>query len=101
MKKNYTDAVSRVEAMSRAMARVQKAVDALTRDMDRIEKLRATVKELDEYQRSGLWLKDFEADEAGEIPSEINRAVLSEDGLYNLLITVESLCGRSGRRSDP
>ena len=85
MKKNYTDTAKRIEAMSRAMARVQRAVDALNRDMDRMEKLGATVKELDEYQRSGLWLKDFEADEAGSIPADVNRAVLSEDDLYNLL----------------
>ena len=85
MKKNYTDTAKRIEAMSRAMARVQRAVDALNRDMDRMGKLGATVKELDEYQRSGLWLKDFEADEAGSIPADVNRAVLSEDDLYNLL----------------
>ena len=85
MKKNYTDTAKRIEAMSRAMARVQRAVDALNRDMDRMEKLGATVKELDEYQRSGLWKQDFEADEAGEIPAGTNRAVLSEDSLYNLL----------------
>ena len=85
MKKNYTDTAKRIEAMSRAMARVQRAVAALNRDMYRMEKLGATVKELDEYQRSGLWLKDFEADEAGSIPADVNRAVLSEDDLYNLL----------------
>jgi hypothetical protein len=28
---------------------------------------------------------DYEADEAGEIPSTVKRGVLSEDGLYNLL----------------
>ena len=91
MKKNYTDAAARVAAMSRAMARVQKAVDALSRNLDRMEKLCATVAELDEYQRSGLWLKDFEADEAGSLPADVNRTVLSEDGLYNLLQEWEKL----------
>ncbi|MBR5034833.1 MAG: DUF4298 domain-containing protein [Bacteroidales bacterium] len=91
MKKNYTDAAARVAAMSRAMTRVQKAVDALNRDMDRLEKMGADVAALDDYQRSGLWLKDFEADEAGSIPADVNRAVLSEDGLYNLLQEWEKL----------
>ena len=85
MKKNYPDAASRVAAMSRAMARVQKTVDALNRDLDRLEKMGADVAALDDYQRSGLWLNDFEADEAGSIPADVNRSVLSEDGLYNLL----------------
>ena len=91
MKKNYTDAAARVAAMSRAMTRVQKAVDALNRDMDRLEKMGADVAALDDYQRSGLWLKDCEADEAGSIPADVNRAVLSEDGLYNLLQEWEKL----------
>ena len=85
MKKNNTDTATRVEAMSRAMARVQKAMDALSRDLERVEKLAPTIAQLDEYQRSGLWQKDFDADEAGLVPTGINRAVLSEDGLYNLL----------------
>ena len=34
---------------------------------------------------SGQWKKDFEADEAGQIPAEVKRGVLSEDGLFDLL----------------
>ncbi len=40
---------------------------------------------LREYMDSGLWLQDYEADERGELGTEVNRAVLSQDGLYNLL----------------
>ena len=29
--------------------------------------------------------EDFAADESGEIPADIKRGVLSEDGIYNLL----------------
>lgn len=94
MKKNYTDTAERVEAMSRAMERVQRAVEALKRDLGRLEKMEPTIEELDEYQRSGLWKKDFEADEAGKIPAGTNRAVLSEDALYNLLRELDEF--RSG-----
>lgn len=38
------------------------------------------------YMDSGLWLSDFEADERGELPPDLKRGVLSEDGLYNLLM---------------
>ena len=31
------------------------------------------------------WRKDFEADEAGKLPQDLKRGVLSEDGLWNLL----------------
>lgn len=47
------------------------------------------VQSLREYQVSGQWLKDYENDEKGKLPSELKRGVLSEDGLYNLLNEVE------------
>lgn len=40
---------------------------------------------LSEYMDSGQWKEDFEADERGEISKDIDRGVLSEDGLYNAL----------------
>ena len=40
---------------------------------------------LRDYMASGLWRKDFEADEAGKVPADLKRGVLSEDGLYDLL----------------
>ena len=40
---------------------------------------------LAEYYDSGLWLSDYEADERGEIPKDLKRGVLSQDGLYDLL----------------
>ena len=35
------------------------------------------------------WIKDFENDERGELPLDLKRGVLSEDGLYNLLSEVD------------
>ena len=43
------------------------------------------VRLLDEYYRGGLWLSDFEADEAGLFPPDLPRGVLSEDAVYNAL----------------
>ena len=40
---------------------------------------------LDAYYTSGLWLEDYEADERGELPSDLKRGILSQDALYNLL----------------
>ena len=42
-------------------------------------------RELMQYYEGGLWLSDYEADERGELPSELKRGVLSQDGVYNLL----------------
>lgn len=41
--------------------------------------------ELVEYYDSGQWLEDYERDERGELPADLKRGVLSEDGIYNML----------------
>ncbi|MCR5782856.1 MAG: DUF4298 domain-containing protein [Clostridia bacterium] len=45
----------------------------------------ALLAELEAYYTSGEWREDFEADEAGLLPPDLPRGVLSEDGIYNLL----------------
>ena len=40
---------------------------------------------LEEYYTSGEWRNDYEADEAGLLPSGLKRGVLSQDGVYDLL----------------
>ena len=49
------------------------------------EIIQEDVRLLDEYYRSPLWREDYEADEAGELPKDLPRGVLSEDGIYNAL----------------
>ncbi len=48
------------------------------------------VRALDAYYRSPLWRADFEADEAGELPADLPRGVLSEDGIYDALAEFEA-----------
>ncbi|MBR4201314.1 MAG: GNAT family N-acetyltransferase [Oscillospiraceae bacterium] len=43
------------------------------------------LRELSDYYGSAAWKRDFAADEAGLLPKELKRGVLSEDGIYNLL----------------
>lgn len=59
----------------------------INRNVDIKEKIQT----LRRYQESGQWLKDYECDERGELPSDLKRGVLSEDGLYNLLIDVDNV----------
>ena len=46
---------------------------------------RQVPRELRDYYENGQWLRDYEADERGELPRELKRGVLSQDGLWNLL----------------
>ena len=47
--------------------------------------IKEDVAELSKYYGSELWKQDFAADEAGNLPSDLKRGVLSEDGIWNLL----------------
>lgn len=58
--------------------------------IERIKRMEYYYAALKEYFESGLWLSDYEADERGELPAELKRGVLSEDGLYNLLNDIET-----------
>ncbi|MBR2750617.1 MAG: DUF4298 domain-containing protein [Lachnospiraceae bacterium] len=43
------------------------------------------LKKLEKYYTGVDWKKDFALDEAGLLPANLKRGVLSEDGIYNLL----------------
>ena len=44
-----------------------------------------------QYYESEQWKTDYSADERGELPADLKRGVLSEDGVYNLLNDIDSL----------
>ena len=52
------------------------------RNSDRLKNL---ISELEAYYESVKWRKDFENDEAGLLPKNLKRGVLSEDGINDLL----------------
>ena len=50
-----------------------------------LKAIKEDVAELSKYYGSELWKQDFAADEAGKLPPDLKRGVLSEDGIWNLL----------------
>lgn len=52
---------------------------------DRARETGQIPRELREYYENGQWLRDYEADERGELPATLKRGVLSQDGLWDLL----------------
>ena len=55
------------------------------RSADSLKAIKEDVVELSKYYGSELWKPDFAADEAGNLPPDLKRGVLSEDGIWNLL----------------
>ena len=81
----------RVNQMSEALRRLSKVAASLADGAEELKSLAPDVDRLKDYISSGLWLKDFEADERREIGPEVDRSVLSEDGLYNLMEDLDDL----------
>ncbi len=75
--------IKRIERMERLFDEVSAALDA-GHAMD--GQLREKIHALCAYMESGLWLADYRRDERGELPDGLKRGVISQDGLYNLLI---------------
>ena len=85
------DRDARINLMSDAFNRLSEVSDVLMDRAPELEDLAPEVDMLKDYVSSGKWLEDFEADERGEIGPEVDRSVLSEDGLYNLMADLDSL----------
>ena len=52
---------------------------------DSLKAIKEDIAELSKYYGSELWRQDLAADEAGNLPPDLKRGVLSEDGIWNLL----------------
>ncbi len=61
------------------------ALKALAAALDDYDAAQEALHELEAYYGSEEWRQDFAADEAGRLPKEMKRGVLSEDAIWNLL----------------
>ncbi|MBQ6018214.1 MAG: DUF4298 domain-containing protein [Clostridiales bacterium] len=69
------------EIYDKALAVLDKAKEETDAFLD----FQSEISKLEDYYTGKLWIKDFELDEAGKLPGDLKRGVLSEDGIYNLL----------------
>ena len=89
--------IERIEKMEQYMYESEQAVRALSEALERYEAIQLSLKKLSDYYGSTLWMKDFEDDEAGKLPKELKRGVLSEDAVYDLLTDHHELILRMSR----
>lgn len=82
--------IARVKQMERCYDAVRNALEKDEALLGKNEEIKESIRSLKEYQETGQWLIDFKCDERRELPSNLKRGVLSEDGLYNLLIDVDN-----------
>lgn len=86
--------IERITQMERKMERAVRAVLNLSAALEEYEAVQGDIITLREYYCSVEWKQDFNADEAGKLPTSLKRGVLSEDGIWNLLEDVRELNNR-------
>ena len=90
--------ITNMESLFDKSEEVVKRLEAALKDFAKLER---DIAKLEAYYNSPQWRKDFEADEAGKLPQNLKRGVLSEDGIWNLLSNYKELsylCG--GKTAD-
>ena len=79
------DAVRCIREMEAALDECAGAVEALSRQLDRMEALRDEMTRLFAYYGSEDWHDDRALDEQGLLPDGLRRGVLSEDLVYDVI----------------
>ena len=75
----------RITHMENLLDKSTEVIHRLEQALEDFTALQPDIAELEAYYTSPQWRKDFEADEAGKLPKNLKRGVLSEDGLWNVL----------------
>lgn len=80
--------------MELRLDRASAAVMELSAALDKYEDAQEAIASLEAYYGSDEWRKDFADDEAGRLPQDLKRGVLSEDAVWNLLSDNHNLKAR-------
>ncbi|MBQ9664332.1 MAG: DUF4298 domain-containing protein [Oscillospiraceae bacterium] len=77
--------LERIERYERILERAEYAVRQMEEAQLAYKGIRKDLAELEQYYTSPEWKMDYEADEAGLLPPDMKRGVLSQDGIDLLL----------------
>ena len=77
--------VKRIEKMEEILNNANRIMDEIEGKFEELREYQEKIKELEEYYTGDDWKEDFELDEAGELPEDLKRGVLSEDAVYDML----------------
>ena len=86
--------IARIRLMERRLNSASAAVKRLEAALDKWEAAQEAIAALNEYYGSDLWKQDMADDEAGRLPADLKRGVLSEDGIWNLLTDAREVADR-------
>ena len=77
--------IERIQYMENLLDYIIEARKEQHANQEKSARIQEALRILAEYYTSDEWKQDFADDEAGRLPKDLKRGVLSEDGLWNLL----------------
>ena len=82
--------IERIQYMEKLLDFIIEARKDQYANPQKSERIQEAIRILAEYYGSDEWKQDFADDEAGILPKDLKRGVLSEDGIWNVLSSEES-----------
>ena len=86
--------IQRISKMEERLDRASAAMKLFSSELDKFETMLEDVLMLDKYYGSDDWWQDRTDDEAGRLPADLKRGVLSEDAIWDLLVE----CGQLNKQ---
>lgn len=83
--KKVQESIARIEHMEAILDEASERLAALENCLAEFEEIQDKISELEAYYTGSKWREDLELDEAGKLPDDLKRGVLSEDGICDLL----------------
>ena len=77
--------IERIRDMESCLDASEKAIRELSEALSAYEEAQLQYRKLSDYYGSDQWMQDYADDEAGKLPRDLKRGVLSEDGVYDLI----------------
>lgn len=77
--------IERIKTMEQHLERASQVVMQLSAAFDEYTEVQESLRELETYYSSNEWKQDFADDEAGLLPKDLKRGVISEDAIWNVL----------------
>ncbi|MBQ3477005.1 MAG: DUF4298 domain-containing protein [Clostridia bacterium] len=75
----------RITQMEACLDASEQAIRELSEALSAFEEVQTKYRQLSDYYGSDQWMQDYEDDEAGKLPKDLKRGVLSEDAVYDLI----------------
>ncbi|MBQ4361245.1 MAG: DUF4298 domain-containing protein [Proteobacteria bacterium] len=92
--------IERIQKMELALNELSKSQMALSAALEDLSQHQAQLKALSAYYSSEDFRHDLALDEAGKLPIDLKRGVLSEDAVYDLMTDLTELASQMHRVAD-